>query len=83
MGNSKNANATVAITAVQIAKRICIESKKKNMIIKDIEAPVEENIEFTQTIYLDLAKLICEIKKLRLRFLYRNCSSLASLCNSM
>ena len=64
MGNSKNANATVAITAVQIAKRICIESKKKNMIIKDIEAPVEENIEFTQTIYLDLAKLIREIKKL-------------------
>ena len=51
MGNSKNANATVAITAVQIAKRICIESKKKNMIIKDIEAPVEENIEFTPRAY--------------------------------
>ena len=39
MGNSKKANATVAITAVQIANRICIESKKKNIIIKLMLAP--------------------------------------------
>ena len=39
MGNRRNANATVAITAVQIANNICIESKKKNMTSKDIEAP--------------------------------------------
>jgi len=31
MGNSRNASATVAITAVQIANNICIESKKKNI----------------------------------------------------
>ena len=39
MGNSKKANATVAITAVQIANKICIESKKKNIIIKLMLAP--------------------------------------------
>ena len=39
MGKSRNAKATVAITAVQIANNICIESKKKNMTSKDIEAP--------------------------------------------
>ena len=39
IGNRRNASATVAITAVQIANNICIESKKKNMTSKDIEAP--------------------------------------------
>ena len=44
MGNSKKANATVAITAVQIANRICIESKKKNIIIKLMLAPRGKHI---------------------------------------
>ena len=39
MGNRRNAKATVAMTAVQIANNICIESKKKNMTSNDIEAP--------------------------------------------
>ena len=39
MGNRRNASATVAMTAVQMAKSICIESKKKNMTSSDIEAP--------------------------------------------
>ena len=39
MGKRRNAKATVAITAVQIANNICIESKKKNMTSNDIEAP--------------------------------------------
>ena len=39
IGKRRNANATVAMTAVQIANSICIESKKKNMTSKDIEAP--------------------------------------------
>ena len=39
MGNRRNASATVAMTAVQMAKSICIESKKKNMTSNDIEAP--------------------------------------------
>ena len=39
MGSNKNAKATVAMTAVQMAKSICMESKKKNMTSKEIEAP--------------------------------------------
>ena len=39
IGSKRNAKATVAITAVQIANNICIESKKKNMTSSDIEAP--------------------------------------------
>ena len=39
MGSKRNAKATVAMTAVQIANNICIESKKKNMTRSDTEAP--------------------------------------------
>ena len=39
MGRRRKASATVAITAVQEAKSICIESKKKNMTRREMEAP--------------------------------------------
>lgn len=39
MGRSRKARATVAMTAVHEAKSICIESKKKNMTSKEMEAP--------------------------------------------
>ena len=44
MGNRRNASATVAMTAVQMANSICIESKKKNMTSNDIEAPSGRHI---------------------------------------
>lgn len=40
IGNRRKANATVARTAVQIAKTICRESKKRNMMRRDAEAPM-------------------------------------------
>ena len=39
MGSSRKASATVAMTAVQMANSICIESKKKNMTSREMEAP--------------------------------------------
>ena len=39
MGKRRKARATVAITAVQIANSICMESKKKNITSKETEAP--------------------------------------------
>ena len=39
IGNNKNANATVAMTAVHIANTICMESKKKNIMSNEIDAP--------------------------------------------
>lgn len=39
IGNNRNASATVAITAVQTANNICIESKKKNITNNDTDAP--------------------------------------------
>ena len=44
IGSSKKANATVAMTAVQMANNICIESKKKNMTSNDTEAPNGKHI---------------------------------------
>ena len=44
MGSSKNARATVAMTAVQMANNICIESKKKNMTSRETEAPRGKHI---------------------------------------
>lgn len=39
MGSSRKARAMVAIIAVQMAKSICMESKKKNMTRSEMEAP--------------------------------------------
>ena len=39
IGSNKNAIATVAITAVHNANTICIDSKKKNIMSNEIEAP--------------------------------------------
>ena len=39
MGSRRKASATVAMTAVQEAKSICMESKKKNMTRREMEAP--------------------------------------------
>jgi len=39
MGKRRKANATVAMTAVQLAKSICRESKKKNRTRSEMEAP--------------------------------------------
>ena len=39
IGSSKNARATVAMTAVQLAKSSCMLSKKKNMTSSDMDAP--------------------------------------------
>ena len=44
MGKSRNARATVAMTAVQEAKSICMESKKKNMTNREMEAPNGKHI---------------------------------------
>ena len=39
IGRRRKANATVAMTAVQEAKSICMESKKKNMTRREMDAP--------------------------------------------
>uniref|UniRef100_A0A6B0U8Q4 Uncharacterized protein n=1 Tax=Ixodes ricinus TaxID=34613 RepID=A0A6B0U8Q4_IXORI len=39
MGRSRKAKAMVAIIAVQMAKSICMESKKKNMTRSEMDAP--------------------------------------------
>lgn len=39
IGRSRKARAMVAIIAVQMAKSICMESKKKNMTRREMEAP--------------------------------------------
>ena len=39
MGRSRKARATVAMTAVQLAKSICMESKKKNITRSEMDAP--------------------------------------------
>lgn len=39
MGSRRKASATVAIIAVHTANNICIESKKKNMMRRDTDAP--------------------------------------------
>ena len=44
MGSSRKARATVAMTAVQMANNICIESKKKNMTSSETEAPSGKHI---------------------------------------
>ena len=44
MGSRRKARATVAMTAVQEAKSICMESKKKNMTNKEMEAPKGRHI---------------------------------------
>ena len=44
IGNRRNAKATVAITAVQIAKSICMESKKKNITNNEMDAPKGKHI---------------------------------------
>ena len=44
IGRSRKARATVAMTAVQMAKSICIESKKKNITKREMEAPKGRHI---------------------------------------
>lgn len=49
IGRSRNASATVAITAVQLAKSICIESKKKNITSSEMDAPNGKHMAWTES----------------------------------
>merc|ERR1719471_1261300 len=44
MGSKRNARATVAITAVHTANSSCVESKKKNMMRSEKDAPSGRHI---------------------------------------
>jgi hypothetical protein len=58
MGSRRKARATVAITAVHTANSSCIESKKKNMMRRETEAPSGRHMACTLSRVVTLFSLL-------------------------